>query len=165
MMSVGSRTPVGHVHHRHAEPVLEHLAEDLPARADALRAKAQAAGLGLRQRDKVGDRLHRAVGRHHQDVRERDDRRDRRHVLHRIEVHLRIEDRVDRHQAHVGEEQRVAVRRRRLGRLRRDVAAAARRVVDDDGRLHVVGGLLRDRPDHRVGAATGREGDQQRDRA
>ena len=76
-----------------------------------------------------------------------------------------VQDRIDRHHAHVGEEQRVAVGRRLLGGLRRDVAAAAAAVVDDDRLLQRLGNLRGDRPDHHVGAAAGRKRHQERDRA
>ena len=76
-----------------------------------------------------------------------------------------VQDRIDRHHAHVGEKQRVAVGRGLLGGLRRDVAAAAAAVVDDDRLLERVGDLRRHRPDHHVGAAAGRERHDQRDRA
>ena len=104
---------IGHVNQIDAGVLGEQHAEQMPAGADALRAVAQAFGLGLGERHQLGDRLRRARRRHHQDVVERDQRRDRLEVLDRIELQVGVERRVDGVRAGVAHHQQIAVGRAR----------------------------------------------------
>jgi len=136
----------------------------MPAGADTLRAVAQTLGPGLGIGDKLADGFRRARRRHHQDIVESDQRRDRLEVLDRIELQVGVERRVDRVCAGVAHHQEIAVRRRVLDRDRGDIAGRTGAILDDDRLLERLGRLAGDQPHHDVGAAAWRERDQDRDR-
>ena len=76
---------IGDVLHLDAGEMAEQLARHVLRRADARRAVAELAGIGLGVGDQVGDRLHRQVVVDEEDRGHGERRRDRRQVLQRIE--------------------------------------------------------------------------------
>ena len=90
--------------------------------------------------------------------------RDRREILDRV-IRQRLEERQSgRQHAAVGEEERVAVRRRLRDRRRGDPAARAAAVVDDDGLLPEIGETFLEDAAEDVGPAAGRRRNEHPDR-
>jgi hypothetical protein len=110
------------------------------------------AGILLRERDQLLERARRHARVQHEDVRRDGELRDRREIALDVVARLLVE----RHVRGVGaaaDEQRVAVGRRARDVFRRDVAAAAGPVLDDDGGAQELAQLQRGRPGHEIGAA------------
>jgi hypothetical protein len=85
----------------------------------------------------------------------RDQGRDRREILQRIERHLRVQVRIDRDQAVLAQQQRVTVGRRLRDQVAGDVAVGARMIVDDDRHGENLGKLLADDACGNIGSAAG----------
>ena len=128
-------------------------------------AKSSLPGCCLGQRDQLRDRLRRHRRMHQHDSALGGDQADRRKILARVIADIGIERRIDRKRAGAADHQRVAVGLGLRDLARRDGAAGAAAVLDDDllaERLaHLVGDDARDG----VVAAAGRIGHDQRDRA
>src|SRR5262249_29225021 len=88
-------------------------------------------GFALAIGDKLGNRLGRNRWMRHHDEGVAADSCDRRDVANEIEIELVVERRVDRVRR-ACHEQRVAARRRPHARLRADIAAGARPVLDNE---------------------------------
>jgi hypothetical protein len=121
-------------------------------------AKRDRSGLRLGQRDVLlqGVDRHRRIDDQH--VRIARDERDRRQVLHRVELDLALVQRRVARQVVGLHEQRVAVRRRAHELLRGDQRVPAGLVVDDDLLPHLLRHLLRHDARQNVGAAAGVNG-------
>ncbi len=111
---------------------LEQFARHVDRRSVAGRRHVELAGIGLGVGDQFGNRLDRQRRMHHHDVGKANDARDRLHLLHEIEIELVVERGVDRVRRR-DQQQRVAVRRGAQHGLGRDIGAAARPVLDDEG--------------------------------
>ena len=105
----------------------------------------------------------RRIDREHELI--RDQGRDRSEILQRIERHLRVQVRIDRDQAVLAQQQRVAVGRRLRDHVAGDVAVGARMILDDDRRAEQLGKLLPDDARGDIGCAAGRDRHDQLDRA
>ena len=132
---VGHRRPaalVRDMEHVDAGALLEELAGEMSRAAHTRRPIGELARLLLGQCHEFVERLGRHARMHDQHVGKHDAHRDRRDVALRIVGEVLHEVRRDGHRADRGEVNRVAVGRRQGDVLRRDVAAGARLVLDDD---------------------------------
>ena len=155
---------VGDVNELRAGDDVEELAREVVRGAGAARAEVERAGLGFREGDELLQvlRRQRRLRDHH--VRHRRDQAHRREVLHRVVVDLRVQRRADgerRRDQHDG----VAVGRRPRRRLGADVAAGAAAVLGHHRLAEARRQPLGDQPAEDVGAAAGRERQDEADRA
>ena len=139
---------------------LRHQLEQFPGhlRGVAGRRDADLPGLFRGQCGNFFQRLRGQARVRHRDQRNCDELRDEREILQRPEADVLVQPRRDRQRAHVGDSQRVAIRRGFGAHRGAEVASGAGAVVDDDLIPRVLEGTGRDRPDHEVGAAARREG-------
>jgi len=100
---------------------------------------------------------------HHHDVGHDHNAGDRRDVADEIEVELVIERRVERVRRN-GHEERIAIRCRTHDRLRGDITAGARPVLDDELLAEPLREPLADQACDDVGAAAGGKADDDADR-
>ena len=116
-------------------------------RADAAGAVIQLTGVRLHVGDELAEILHRQVVLRRDQHRRRGGVHDRREVGARVVGKVRVEPDACRLRAEIAHEQRVAVRRRAGDAGRRDRAAGAGHVLDDE--------LLAERAAHVVGVDAG----------
>ena len=95
---------------------------------------------------------------HREQIRPDRDRRDRREILHRVELGRGQRDRIDHVRRRRADGKRVAVARLRLHVLCADHAAAAGAVLDQHLLAPEIGQLLRHGPREDVARAAGRIG-------
>ena len=154
---------IGHVDDEDAGRHLQVLEGQVAGAAVAGRAVVQLARPGARERDELLQVLRRHVGMDDVQARHLGEQRDRLEVLDRVVGELVEDERVDRERADVAEDQRVLVGRRGdLGH--RDVAGAARLVVDVDALAEQLAELDRGRAGDDLRAAAGRERHDEADR-
>ncbi len=134
-------------------------------RAAARGTITQLAGVGLRIGDEFAHRPHRQRRAHHQHVRNFRHQRNRREIPDRIIGQLLIKRREYRGVGDRPEQECVAVRRRLGGGVRRDEAARAGSIVDDDVLAKCVAQRRRHDTRHEICRSTRREADQQTDGA
>jgi hypothetical protein len=114
--------------------LLQELAGEMIAGAHAARSEGVLAGLGLGLGDEVGKIADRVTGAQHQAGRRFRDQADRDQRLARIEPELGVERGCCR-QRRGREQERVAIRRGLHHGLRRDRAAGAAAMLQDEGAL------------------------------
>ena len=124
---------VGNVQAGGAGLLPEQLGGEVVAGAVAGGGEAHLAGVGLVEREHVGERLVRRVRRHRQDVGRLDRDRQVVEVLQRVVGDVLDQVRPDHERPERRDEDRVAVGRGALGRAGADRAAGAGLVVDDEG--------------------------------
>jgi len=134
----------------------ERLGRQVGEAADAARTVVQLAGIGLGERDELGDRLGRRRRRHHHQRRDARQHGDRHEVLLGVVVELPVEELV-LHVAAGQHQQRVAVRCRARRRLGADIAGGARLVLDDELLAEPLGQPLRRLPRRHIRRAAGDE--------
>ena len=125
--------------------------------ADARRAVGELAGLLLRERDELGERLRRHRRIDDQDVGRGRGERDRREILDRVVGHLLVEHGIERQRARRHQEG-VAVGRGARDALDADHVAGAGAVLDEELLLERLGEMLGHDARDDVGAAGGRGG-------
>ena len=120
-------------------------------------------GLALAKSIDLLHRFHRMLGvdRHHQ--RQVGDEDDRREILHRVVRQAGVEVRADAVGGDGIQQQRVAVGRRLGDVVRRDGAAGAAAVADDDRLAQRIGQLAADQAGDEIRRAAGRHRHHQRD--
>ena len=119
----------------------------------------------LGRRDDVRHRGEPRLLRRHQHEGNFGKHRDRRQILHGIERHRRaVEMRIDRQYAGSGNTERVSVRGGLGHRANSNIAAGARSILDHDRLTEIFSQQRLQRADHDIGAATGRERDDDLDR-
>jgi hypothetical protein len=131
---------VGHLDPRH---VGEELGAEVDAAAAAGGGIVDLAGLVLRERNELRQRLCRQRRIDEHDERARRDEADRRKILARVVADIGIEGRIDGERSGATEAERIAVGRRARHLPGRDRAAGAAAVLDHD--------LLAERRSHGIG--------------
>jgi hypothetical protein len=163
---VGELRPGAAVRHVHDEDVGRHLQVlegEVAGAAVARRAVVELARLRLRERDELLEVLRRQIGVDDIQARHLGKQRDRLEVLDRVVGQLFEDERVDRERADVAEHDRVlVVGTRDLGH--RDVAGAARLVVDEDALAEQLAELGGGRAGDDLRAAAGSERHDEADR-
>ena len=144
---------------------LEQFRAHVTAGADRRSADIEFARLLLGERDHFSDCLRGKRRMGEQGDRHRRDEADRRKILARVHAELGVKAWVDRQRPGVAEQQRVAVGCGACHRAGADCAAATAAVIDGHGLAERVGQFLRHHAGHRVDAAAGRIGDNERDAA
>ncbi len=172
------RGVAGDGRHRRRRPALERHVQEIDAGAllqyfhrQMVLAPVAARRVGQRRRgaSRIFDELlevahgQRRIDRKHELIRR--DGRDRGEILQRVERHLGVEVRIDRDQAVLAEEQRVAVGRRLRDHVAGDVAVGAGMVLDHDRLVEKLGEFLSDHARDDVGGAAGRDRHDELDRA
>ena len=150
---------VRHVHKIDARLVFQHLAREVRLAAAAVGGIVDRAGLRLRERDQLLERIRRQRRIRHQELLQQHKHRQRDEVALRVVRQLGVKMRVDGERRVGGEEHRGAVGRALRHRLGREDRVRARLVLDDDGLSPYTGELLRELARHDVDAAARRIGD------
>ena len=158
------RSLVGHVGEVDAGHGGEQRGGEMREARHAGRAVVERAGLGLGQRDQLGDVVHREPRIDHQHIGRGADHHDRREILDRIVRQVSAQTHRHRVRARGGDADRVAVGRRLGDRVGADIAAGADPVVDHDLLAQPGPQPLRQDARDDVGAAAGRERHDQPDR-
>ena len=156
---VGKRladAPIGHGHAGHARCMLELLHHQVVQRANTRRAVVDLARIGLGVGDEFLQRVHRHRARHDQYVGSAAEHCDGREILDGVVAEIAFHGRIRGVRCHVADHQRVAVRLRAGGHLRRDRAARAGLVLDHEGLAHRQAQLVGDDARDQVHAAARR---------
>ena len=152
------RAAIRHMLHLHAGHHHEHLTRQMHRGAVAGRRHVHLAGIGFHISDKFGDSLGRHILRHRHHVGGAVESRDRRDILNEVERQLRIERGVDVI-GRVHQQDRVAIRLSLGDRVRADVVARARLVLNDELLACALRQPLSNQPRQNVGRATCRIAD------
>ncbi len=151
--------------HLHPGAISQQLDGEMVERAGAGRAVGDRSCRLLAEHDQIGERTGGKARMHHDQVRRRCDEPDRREVLARIiaEVLEQAGRRADGRARH--HQDGVAIRRHFRGGARRNRAAGAAAIVDDDRLAQHLAHLVGDITQRDAGAAARRERDHERDRS
>jgi len=139
------------------EALQQHRA-DVLAGADSGSCDRQPARIGARKIEHLAQRVLREVLARDQGIGERADERHRREVRDRVVTRILVQAEIERHVGKAADEQRIAVGRRRRGRLRADQRSRPDAVLHDERLPELRAQLVAEQPADKIVAAAGRAG-------